>query len=127
MMKKTKKMSASNRIFYLFNTVFWIIIMLLILYPLYLVCIASVSDPDAIVRGEVIWHPVDFSLVGYQAVFKYKELWSSYGNSFVYTFTSVVISIMVTLAAAYSLSRANFPGKKFINFFFVFTMFFPAD
>ncbi len=119
-----KQMSLSNRIFYIFNTVFWILVMLIILYPLYLVCIASVSDPDAIVRGEVIWHPVDFSLIGYKAVFKYKELWSSYVNSIFYTFTGVVISIVVTLAGAYSLSRPKFFGKAVINMFFVFTMFF---
>lgn len=124
MIKSLKKMSFSNRVFYIFNTIFWILIMVMILYPLYLVCIASVSDPDAIVRGEVIWHPVDFSLVGYQAVFKYKELWSSYANSIFYTFASVVISILVTLSAAYSLSRQKFPGKGLINLFFVFTMFF---
>lgn len=119
-----QKMSMSNRIFYIFNTIFWIIIMFIILYPLYLVCIASVSDPDAIVRGEVIWHPVDFSLMGYEAVLGYKELWHSYGNSLVYTAVSIVISIVVTLLAAYALSRPKFPGKAFINMFFVVTMFF---
>lgn len=124
MKQKKKEMSLSNRIFYIFNTIFWIVVMFLILYPLYLVVIASVSDPDAIVRGEVIWHPVDFSLMGYQAVFKYGELIHSYGNSILYTFTSVVLSIAITLAAAYTLSRSKFKGKGLINFFFVFTMFF---
>ena len=117
-------MSLSNRIFYIFNSVLWIVVMLMILYPLYLVCIASVSDPDAIVRGQVIWHPVDFSFIGYEAVFKYKELWSSYANSIFYTAASVTISIVVTLSAAYALSRPKFQGKGLINFFFVFTMFF---
>ena len=122
--KKKKRPSMSNRLFYIFNTFFWIVIMLIILYPLYLVLIASVSDPDAIIRGEVIWHPVDFSLIGYQAVFRYSELLHSYGNSIFYTIVSVVISITVTMAAAYSLSRPKFPGKAFFNFIFVFTMFF---
>lgn len=122
--KEKKKMGLSNRIFYIFNTIFWIIIMLIILYPLYLVCIASVSDPDAIIRGEVIWHPVDFSLIGYKAVLAYKELWSSYGNSLLYTASSICISILVTLLAAYALSRPKFPGKKIINMFFVINMFF---
>ncbi|MDO4293529.1 MAG: carbohydrate ABC transporter permease [Eubacteriales bacterium] len=122
--KQKKKLSTSNRIFYIFNTIFWIVIMFMVLYPLYLVLIASVSDPDAIVRGEVIWHPVDFSLIGYQAVFQYGELLHSYGNSLLYTFSSVIISIGVTMAAAYSLSRPKFPGKGLINFVFVFTMFF---
>ena len=98
--------------------------MFLIIYPLYLVCIASVSDPDAIVAGKVIWHPVDFSLIGYKAVLEYTEFWTSYRNSFIYTISSVVISIIVTLTAAYSLSRPKFPGKAAINMFFVITMFF---
>ena len=68
--------------------------MFLIIYPLYLVCIASVSDPDAIVAGKVIWHPVDFSLIGYKAVLEYTEFWTSYRNSFIYTISSVVISII---------------------------------
>lgn len=121
---KKKQLSLSNRIFYIFNFIFWVIVMILILYPLYLVLIASVSNPDAIVRGEVIFHPVDFSLRGYKAVFQYGELLHSYANSIIYTLISVVISIIVTMGAAYSLSRPKFPGKGFINFIFVFTMFF---
>ena len=78
-MKRSKiKHSRSNQVFYIFNTIFWIIFMFLIIYPLYLVCIASVSDPDAIVAGKVIWHPVDFSLIGYKAVLEYTEFWTSY-------------------------------------------------
>ena len=122
--KSKKRLSAANRAFYIFNGIFWTIIMFIILYPLYLVVIASVSDPDAIVRGEVIWHPVDFSLIGYEAVFQYGELLQSYGNSIFYTAMSVIISIVITMAAAYSLSRPKFPGKGIFNFIFVFTMFF---
>lgn len=121
---KSKKLSLSNRVFYILNSIFWILVMFAVLYPLYLVAIASVSDPDAIVRGEVIWHPVDFSMIGYKAVFKYKEMIRSYGNSIFYTFTSVILSIMITLSAAYTLSRPKFAGRTFINFFFIFTMFF---
>ena len=122
--KNMKNMSMSNRIFYLFNSILWIVIMFAILYPLYLVCIASVSDPDAIVKGKVIWHPVDFSLIGYEAVLGYAELWSSYANSILYTGVGICISIIVTLSAAYALSRKKFPGKSLINIYFVITMFF---
>lgn len=119
-----RKLSRSNQIFKIVNVVFWTVIMFLILYPLYLVIIASVSDPDAIIRGEVVWHPVGFSMRGYQAVFKYKEMLRSYANSIFYTFTSVVVSIIVTLLGAYVLSRPKFKGKAIFNMFFVFTMFF---
>lgn len=122
--KRKKKLSMSNRVFYIFNRILWTVIMFIILYPLYLVLIASVSDPNAIIRGEVVWHPVDFSLIGYKAVFRYGELLHSYGNSLFYTSASVIISIAMTMSAAYALSRPKFPGKMFFSFIFVFTMFF---
>lgn len=119
-----RKISGSNRIFKIVNTVFWFAVMFAILYPLYLVVIASISDPDAIVRGEVVWHPVGISMRGYEAVFKYKELLHSYLNSILYTIGSVALSIIVTLLAAYVLSRPKFKGKAIFNLFFIFTMFF---
>lgn len=122
--KEKRKTSGSNRVFRIVNTVFWAAVMFAILYPLYLVLIASISDPDAIVRGEVVWHPVGTSMRGYEAVFKYKELLRSYANSIFYTFASVALSIIVTLLAAYVLSRPKFKGKALFNLFFIFTMFF---
>lgn len=120
---KRKKVSLSNRIFNIFNTVFWIVVMFIVLYPLYLVCISSISDPDAIMRGEVIWKPVDISFIGYKAVFKNTEIWRSYANSIFYVFTGVALSIVVTLLAAYALSRPKLLGKKVINMYVVITMF----
>lgn len=119
-----KRISRTDRIFHVVNTIFWILIMFATLYPLYLVIIASFSDPNAIVRGEVVWRPVDFSFMGYEALIEYKEMFRAYGNSLLYTLVSVTISIVVTLLAAYTLSRPKFHGKAFFNLYFVFTMFF---
>lgn len=113
-----KKLSRSNQIFQIVNIIFWIVMMFLIIYPLYLVLIASVSDPDAIIRGEVVWRPVGFSLRGYQAVFKYNEMLRSYVNSIMYTFVGVSLSIIITLLGAYVLSRPKFKGKSIFNMFF---------
>lgn len=125
--KAKQKMNAvghSDRCFQIINLVFWIIVLGITLYPLYLVIIASFSDPDAILRGEVILWPVDPSLIGYKAVMKNGELLRSYMNSIIYTVSGTAISILITLTAAYALSRPKFPGKGILNFFFVFTMFF---
>lgn len=122
--KKLKNMSVSNRIFYIFNAIFWIVVMFIVVYPLYLVCIASISDPNAVVRGKVLLLPVDVSFAGYKMVFGYSELWTSYANSLFYTFSSICFSIFATLTAAYALSRKKFVGKSIINAFFVITMFF---
>ncbi len=123
-MKKIKNMSMSNRLFYLFNTIFWIVILFVTIYPLYLVLIASFSSYDAIVRGDVFLWPVDFSLIGYEAVIHNSELWRCYANSLFYVAGTIVVGIALTLSAAYALSRKNMVGRSAINMYFVITMFF---
>ncbi len=115
--------TGKDRLFNAVNIVFWIIVLFIVLYPLWLILIASVSDPDAVLQAKVLVLPVDFSLMGYEAVFQYKELWGSYLNSIIYTVVGSGLSMMVTLAAAYSLSR-KFAGKKIVNLAITFTMFF---
>jgi len=117
--KKTK----ADRIFDAVNMFIWVIILFIILYPLWLILIASVSDPDAVVQGKVLFLPVSFSMMGYEAVFQHSELWNSYLNSVIYTVGGTAVSLIVTMCAAYALTR-NFAGKKIFNFIFVFTMFF---
>ena len=54
------KDTTSDRIFYTVNMIIWIIILVIVIYPLYVVMISSVSDPYAVSRGEVLFVPVDF-------------------------------------------------------------------
>ncbi len=129
-MAKTKEMhgvkvreTRQDQIFNIVNLIFWLIVLFITLYPLWLILIASVSDPDAVLAGEVIWWPKGFSWMGYEAVFQYDELWTSYANSVFYTVAGSALSVVITLAAAYALSH-KFAGKKFINLAITFTMFF---
>jgi len=115
--------NIGDSLFDIFNTIFWIIVLIIIIYPLWFVIIASVSDPDAVIAGKVLLWPKDFSLIGYESVFGHKELLGSYANSIYYTIAGTALSVAVTMMAAYALSR-NFSGRKFVNFIFVFTMFF---
>ena len=115
--------TGKDRVFNAFNLVFWILVLFIVLYPLWLILIASVSDPDAVLQARVLLWPVDFSLMGYEAVFQYSELWGSYANSVFYTVVGSALSVMVSLAAAYALSR-SFAGKKIVNLAITFTMFF---
>ncbi len=129
-MAKTKEMhgvkvreTRADQVFNIANLIFWLVILFITLYPLWLILIASVSDPDAVLAGEVIWWPKGFSWMGYEAVFQYDELWGSYANSIFYTVAGSALSVVITLAAAYALSH-KFSGKKLINLAITFTMFF---
>ena len=69
--RKLKQMSMGNRMFYIFNSIFWILAVFVVIYPIYLVCISSISDPYAVSRGEVLWKPIDISFVGYERILGY--------------------------------------------------------
>ncbi|NOU76705.1 ABC transporter permease subunit [Paenibacillus sp. LMG 31458] len=119
-----KRRSKGDLTFDWLNYTFLTIFALLILYPLYFVFIASFSDPNRIYAGEVWLFPKGITLDGYQRIFSDKMIWIGYANSFIYAIVGTVISVALTLLAAYPLSRKDFYGKTLFTWFFVFTMFF---
>ena len=112
-----------DRVFNAVIAILVALVLLMTLYPLYLVLICSVSDATLVTTGRVTLYPKGFTLTGYNAVFQNKKIWRSYMNSIIYTVTGTVLSLMVTMGAAFTLSR-KFPGKRLISFLFAFTMFF---
>ncbi|MDR1803200.1 MAG: carbohydrate ABC transporter permease, partial [Treponema sp.] len=112
-----------DRIFDRLNILLWIIVLGLVLYPLWLIIIASISDPDALLTGQVLFLPVNPSLIGYEAVFQHRELLRSYGNSIFYTVAGSFLSVVVTMMAGYALTR-KFRGRKIVNMYIIITMFF---
>ena len=95
----------------------------IVLYPLYLIIICSFSDPALVASGKVTLYPRGITWSGYIAVFKNSELWHSFLNSVIYAVSGTLLSLAVTMGAAFTLSR-KFPGKVLISFLFTFTMFF---
>jgi putative aldouronate transport system permease protein len=95
-----------------------------ILYPILYVLSASVSDTGKVSAGEVWLWPVGFTLDAYKAIFDYDSIVSSFGNSVYYAVAGAVVATVLTLLAAYPLSRRGLPGKGLIMAAFVFTMMF---
>lgn len=98
-------------------------ITLSILYPLWFVIIASVSDPLALNRGEVLLWPVDFTLMGYEEILGNSKLWTGYGNTLIYFFAGTAINIALTICAAYPLSRQELDGRNLFVTMITVTMF----
>ena len=110
----------------LFNVVVMVLVILVLcatLYPLYLVLICSISDATLVTSGQVTLYPRGITMLGYNAVLENEEIWHSYMNSIIYTVSGTLISLIVTMGAAFTLSR-NFPMKRLMSFLFAFTMFF---
>ena len=101
-----------------------LIILVVTIYPIYYVLIASFSDPARVLRGEVVLFPIGFSFKGYLSVFQDGRIMKGLVNTVIYSFLGTLVNLIVTLPAAYALSRREFKLRKIINIYFVFTMFF---
>ena len=99
-------------------------ITLLLLYPLYFTVIASFSEPYEVVKGNVLLWPSVFTLDAYKYMLEEKSIWSGYGNSIVYTVFGTLYNVLLTIPAAYVLSKHDLPGRMLFTWFFFITMYF---
>lgn len=123
-MKSKKIHISSNKIFDVVNYSLLFLMTVAVLYPLYFVVIASFSDPNAIYAGEVLFSPKKVSFEGYQLLFEDDLLWRGYWNTIRYTAIGTLLNVVLTICAAYALSRRKLPGRKMLTLFITFTMFF---
>ncbi len=100
-----------------------LVAIVLILYPLYFIIIASVSEPSEILNGNVWLWPQGFTLEGYTRIFSDGTIIRAFGNSVMYTVIGTVISVAAILCAAYALSRKDLYGRTFFMLLFIITMF----
>ena len=119
-----KIIKHSDRIFQVVLYLLSGIILLVVLYPIYFVIIASFSDPSAVSGGKVWLLPKGFTLDGYRELLRHAEIWIGYRNTIFYTVAGTMVGLFVNVLAAYALSRKDLVGRKFFTFLFVFTMFF---
>ncbi len=107
-------------IFYLIVGVF----MLICLYPVYFVIIASFSSSTAVNSGAMLLWPVDFHVTGYEFVFSDARIMTGYSNTIMYTVGGTILGLICSLTAGYSLSRKDLPFRNLIMMLLVFTMYF---
>lgn len=121
---RIKKRCASDWLFTILVGIIIVIAFFITLLPFVYVIAVSFSDLEYIVRGEVGLWPKGFTLSGYKQVLDQPRLWRAYYNTIWYTVVGTICNIFFTVLAAYPLSRYSFSGRKFLNFFIAFTMYF---
>ena len=114
----------SDLFFNVINIVFMVIIIFVMVYPIYFVIIASVSDPYATAKGEITFFIKDFSLDAYRNVFSNEQIWIGYRNTVFYTVLGTLFNLILTLPTAYGLSKKGLPGRSGLSWFFLLTMYF---
>ncbi|MCE5170559.1 carbohydrate ABC transporter permease [Paenibacillus profundus] len=120
----TLSAAKGDRLFHIVNNAVLGLFLIIVLYPLLYVLSASFSSSSAVISGKVWLWPVDFSLEGYQAVFRHRMVWTGLQNTIIYTALGTVVSLFITILAAYPLSRSDFKGRRAFTLLFVFTMMF---
>ena len=118
------RLGTGDKVFYAINTIFLALMALIVIYPLYFIVIASISDPDAVLGGRVVLYPVQLTLDGFKKILERSDIWRGYLNTIIYTALTVVFSLAVTIPAGWALSRRTLPGKKGFMIYFIIPMFF---
>lgn len=113
-----------DKVFDIVNYTLVTLFVLVVLYPLYFVLIASVSDPWAVNRGEVWLWPKDFNFLAYEAVWEFKRIWTGYANTLLYATGGSTVAVLTTTGFAFALSRKEFVIRRWVAFALVFTMLF---
>lgn len=124
MTKKKINIAKDDKVFYVTIDVVLTLMLVVILWPLIFIVSSSLSSKEAVMAGRVFLLPVDFSLEGYKAIFKTGEVIVGYRNTILYTLVGTTLNVILTLIAAYPLSRRDLPYRRPISFIFTFTMFF---
>ncbi|WP_226670777.1 carbohydrate ABC transporter permease [Metabacillus litoralis] len=122
--KKTTRRTKEDKVFDIVNIFLVAITVILVVYPLYFIVIASISNPTMIYEGKVWLLPKEITFEGYQRIFSDSKIWLGYKNSVIYTLVGTIVNVSFTLMAAYALSRRDLYGRNVIMFLFLFTMFF---
>ncbi|GIO15487.1 sugar ABC transporter permease [Cohnella xylanilytica] len=118
------RQSASDRAVHGIILLFLTGCLVVVAYPLLYVLSSSLSSPRAISAGKVWLLPVEWTLDGYAAVFKNSQIVTGFTNSILYMAGGTALNLVMTVLAAYPLTRRQFAPRNKVMLFFVITMFF---
>ncbi len=122
--RKRMKLGMSDRVILGVGYTLLGLFVLVIFVPLVYVVMASFMDPNVLNNQGISFRFQDWTLDAYRRVLENEMIWRGFGNSLFYSVAFAFISVLVTLLAAYPMSRKEFVGRNFFNVIFIITMFF---
>ena len=118
------KETTGDKAFQAVILVFSVLLMFVVAYPLYFTVIASLSKPEDVLLGRVLFWPRNFSVESYQMVIAESSIWMGYGNTIIYTVLGTLVNLALTTMIAYPLSCRETPCRGLLTFIASFTMLF---
>lgn len=126
MKKKSRfaRYSLSDKAFLIGGYVLLGLFVAAIVVPMLYIVVASFMDPITLQNKGITFDFEKWTLTAYERVMTNSQIWIGFKNAVIYSVVFTVVSVVVTLLAAYPMSRSDFKGKGFFNVIFVITMFF---
>ncbi|MFB5678173.1 carbohydrate ABC transporter permease [Paenibacillus terreus] len=113
--------------FGVFDALLYLILFLIAaaaLYPFIYMIAVSLSGTVPVLKGEVYFWPKEFTWNTYAAVFDNPAIGRAYLNTILYTVLGTAISLLVTAAGAYALSKREMLFQRGFMVMVVITLFF---
>lgn len=101
-----------------------IMMIIMIVYPLWFIIIASFSNPGDVSSGNVWFWPKEWKLDGYIELLKNDAIWRGYLNTILYTLVGTLIGLCVNIPAGFALSRPDLFGRNWLTTIYIIPMFF---
>ena len=121
---KFSRLTGSDKAIMIFAYTILGLFMAAIILPVIYIILASFIDPVTLQNSGLTFDFSKWTLTAYERVMSNSQIWIGFKNAMIYSVLFTIISVTVTLLAAYPMSRPDFKGKGFFNVMFVITMFF---
>ena len=118
------KLPAGDKVLMIIAYIILALFLVAIILPVIYIILASFVDPVTLQNSGLSFDFSKWTTTAYSRVLSNSQIWVGFKNALIYSILFTVVSVVVTLLAAYPMSRADFKGKGFFNVIFVITMFF---
>ena len=88
-----------------------------IVIPMFYIIVASFMDPVMLQNKGITFDFSKWTTTAYERVISNPQIWIGFKNAVIYSVVFTIVSVFITLLAAYPMSRSDFKGKRFLTRF----------
>ncbi|UUZ86185.1 hypothetical protein LJK88_23880 [Paenibacillus sp. P26] len=110
-----------------FIVVFLLAVAASTLYPFLYMISVSLSSDVYVIKNEISLLPKGLNIKAYEVVLRDPRIWTSYRNTVLYVLVGTPLSLLITAAGAYALSKKEMLFHHPFTLLIIFTMFFNGE
>ena len=119
-------MIKEKNIKFIFLSLSLLLIIIIFFFPFFWIITSSFKSPEEIIATSTTIIPRSFTLEHYNKILFNSNFFIYLKNSLIVSFSSMIISIILSVSAAYGLHKLKFYGNKFVEYSLLVTYAFPG-